>query len=262
MNDEKFDELLAARALNALDADEERMLDAAITADDDLRRRAAQDDETAALLAEATREVEPPASVRDALLAQIGDLPQDDAHGEASAEKEPRDQGGLDAEQQGGAVPPEEHSPRPRHRTAWTLAASIAVIAGIALGGIVTMNLLDGSPAVKALDEIEQADDARSASSDLAGGGTVELHWSQELDQAVVTGEDIPVLDDGQQYELWIVRGETPVSAGLFDGGDQDPVLLGDDIAVGDTIAVTVEDEGGSPTGAPTTEPVVAVQVT
>ncbi|WP_105567809.1 anti-sigma factor [Microbacterium halophytorum] len=255
MNDEKFDELLAARALHALDADEERMLDAAIAADDDLRRRAAQEDETAALLAEAIRELEPPSSVREALLAQIGDLPQHDSHGDDAAE-EAHDQG------QAGVARPEEHDRRPRHRTAWTLAASIAVIAGIAVGGIVTMNLLDGPPAVTALDEIEQADDARSASSDLAGGGTVELHWSQELDQAVVTGEDIPVLDDGQQYELWIVRDETPVSAGLFDGGDQEPVLLGDDIAAGDVVAVTVEDEGGSPTGAPTTEPVVAVEIT
>lgn len=260
MNDDEIDELLAARALHALDPDDARMLDAALAADEDLRRRAELDDETASQLAAATREVDPPASIRESLLDQI-------AEGPLPTPSDP-DAGSGEQDDSTRVSPPADLAPadggahhRSRRRNAWTLAASIAVIAGIAVGGVVTLNLLDDPPAVEALDAIEQSDDARTASGDLAGGGTVELHWSSELDEAVVTGDGIPVLDDGQQYELWIIRDEAPVSAGIFDGGEQEPILLSEDVAVGDVLAVTVEDEGGSPTGAPTADPVVAVQL-
>jgi anti-sigma-K factor RskA len=56
------------------------------------------------------------------------------------------------------------------------------------------------------------------------------------------------------------VRGDAPVSAGVFDvdGGDATALLDGD-MQAGDAIAVTVEQAGGSPTGQPTTDPVIVI---
>lgn len=62
--------------------------------------------------------------------------------------------------------------------------------------------------------------------------------------------------DDGKALELWLVPGEGgPVSLGLVpaDGGRLvlDPGLAGQ-LTAGALIAVSIEPEGGSPTGAPT----------
>ena len=72
--------------------------------------------------------------------------------------------------------------------------------------------------------------------------------------------DGIPSPADGETYELWFVRGDTPVSAGVFDteGGDATAVLAGD-MHAGDVIAVTVEQAGGSPSGSPTTDPFIVI---
>jgi anti-sigma-K factor RskA len=61
----------------------------------------------------------------------------------------------------------------------------------------------------------------------------------------------------GQDYELWLIVGEAaPVSLGLLRGAAVARPL--DDLPTGAVLAVSLEPEGGSPTGAPT-GPVLAV---
>lgn len=250
MNEKRLDELLAGRALHALSPEDERELDAALADDHALRDRASRDDEVAAALADATPEVVPPASIKDELLARIGERPREAP---------------VAAEKTGEAVTPHARSndlvsPRRRGRRGmFALAASAVVIAAIGVGALVATQVFDRPEAAVALDEIESANDARTASESLAGGGSVEIHWSHEVRDVVVLAEDVPLLDEGSQYELWFVRDETPVSAGLFDGGEDDPILLDGELAPGDVVAVTIEDDGGSSTGVPTTDPIVAV---
>jgi anti-sigma-K factor RskA len=56
------------------------------------------------------------------------------------------------------------------------------------------------------------------------------------------------------------VRGDEPVPAGVFDAdaGDTTALLEGA-MHEGDVIAVTVEPAGGSPTGQPTSDPIIAI---
>lgn len=141
----------------------------------------------------------------------------------------------------------------------FALAAVAVVVAAIGVGTVVMTQILDRPDAVVALDRIEDAEDGRTTSEALANGGTLEVHWSHEVGEVVIIADETLELDDGSQYELWFVRDETPVSAGVFDGGADAPVLLEGDLAAGDVVAVTIEDAGGSSTGAPTTDPIVAI---
>ena len=60
----------------------------------------------------------------------------------------------------------------------------------------------------------------------------------------------------GKDFELWILRGKTPVPAGLLRAGQSGTVLASIDpqlLAAGaDALAVSVEPQGGSQTGKPT----------
>ncbi|MGG1909181.1 anti-sigma factor [Microbacterium sp. NRRL B-14842] len=56
------------------------------------------------------------------------------------------------------------------------------------------------------------------------------------------------------------MRGEDPIAAGVFDvDGGEATALLEGEMQAGDAIAVTVEQEGGSPSGLPTTDPVIVI---
>ena len=50
----------------------------------------------------------------------------------------------------------------------------------------------------------------------------------------------------GKTYEAWVIGAGGPVKAGLFDGGDQEIVLLERPLDTGAIVAVTLEPEGGS----------------
>jgi anti-sigma-K factor RskA len=72
--------------------------------------------------------------------------------------------------------------------------------------------------------------------------------------------DGIPAPADGETYELWFVRGETAIPAGVFDVDDgRATAALDGSMHAGDVIAVTVEQAGGSPSGTPTTEPVIVI---
>lgn len=253
MNEKDLDELLAGRALHALSAEDERRLDAALAEDPELRARASHAEETAALLADAAPEVAPPPSIRSALLARIAQADPVEDEETVGSDPEPRhEDDGLDA------VPAAPPARRARRRW-FALAASVVVVAGIGVGAVVMTQMLDRPEGVVALDRIEEADDVRGAAEELPDGGSLVLRWSHEVGEVVVLAGEMPELDDGSQYELWFVRDETPVSAGVFDGGDAEPTLLEGELAEGDVVAVTVEEAGGSPTGEPTTDPLAAI---
>ena len=64
-----------------------------------------------------------------------------------------------------------------------------------------------------------------------------------------------------ESFELWFVRDGAPISAGTFASEDGTATaLLDGSIEPGDVIAVTVEPAGGSPTGQPTSDPIVAIE--
>lgn len=162
------------------------------------------------------------------------------------------------------AAPPTEIVQAIQRRN-WTrglfaLVASIALLVGIGWGVGAVTGALRTPPAVATLAQIEAAPDAQEASSELSGGGEATLHWSPSLGEAVIVASGLPDIASDRTFELWFLRDGTPVSAGTFDSSDGEATaLLAGQMETGDGVAVTVEQEGGAPDGAPTTDPIVAI---
>ena len=76
MNEQQFRELSAARALHALSADEEQSFSNVLAQHPEWHRIVREDQDTAAALAEASDEIEPPASARASILDLISHSPQ------------------------------------------------------------------------------------------------------------------------------------------------------------------------------------------
>jgi anti-sigma-K factor RskA len=111
-----------------------------------------------------------------------------------------------------------------------------------------------------ALEQIEAAPDAQTATAKIADGGTATAHWSEDVGKAVLVSNGLPAIAADESFELWFVRDGVPISAGTFDDAGGATVLLEGAMAPGDVIAVTVEQEGGSPSGEPTTDPIVMIR--
>ena len=259
MNEKDFEELAAGAALHALSADDERRYRAALAEHLEGEETVDADIATAALLSDSVEPVTPPAHIRSALLAQIATIPQD---GEDRTDREVSDDAPR-LEPSNGSAPegqPEREKPRRWTRTIFALAACLALLVGVGVGAIALNQQLNPPASVVALQEIEASGDAQQATVELDGGGTATAHWSGSAGKAVLVADGLPSAGDGKTYELWFVRGDAPVSAGVFDvdGGDATALLDGD-MQAGDAISVTVEQAGGSPTGQPTTDPVIVI---
>lgn len=255
MNLEEFRRLSAGHAMHALSAEDADAFTRALTENPEWQLLVDDDFETSAALGDAVPEAEPTPSLRARLLDQIALLPQ-----HATSASEPAESAELAQLEPGGSAPIQ--SRRVRNRKVWVagafaLAASLAVFAAITLGPQLIGSVTPEDPAVIALAEVTGAGDAQQQTAEVAGGGEATLHWSPTLDRAVLVTDGLQQLPPSEDFEVWLVRGETPISAGVLAAGSE-PALLGG-FEPGDTIALTVEREGGSPTGAPTTDPIVAI---
>ena len=113
-----------------------------------------------------------------------------------------------------------------------------------------------------ALQEVQSAPDAQSATAQIEGGGESTVYWADSVGKAVIVSDGLPQIADDQSYELWFVRGdESPIPAGAFAASGQrtETWILDGEMEPGDTIAITIEPAGGSPTGEPTSDAVVAI---
>ncbi|WP_125100105.1 anti-sigma factor [Leucobacter chromiireducens] len=265
MNEQEFRELSAARALHALSPEEEQRFSHALSTHPAWRTIVDEDRETAAAIGAAAPEVAPPAAARASILELIARSPQfvaseaDDPEAGSPPLAEPAQE--LDPE------PASESDPEPRRtwRSAkwFALAASIAVLLTVSLAMPWTTILAPQDPVALALQRIEQAADADTATAPLPGGGEGTLHWSDAEAEAVLVTDGLASAPEGRDYELWIVRGDAPTSLGVVragTGGASMTIATG--FEPGDALAVTVEAEGGSPSGAPTTDPILVLATT
>jgi len=258
VNERDFADLAAGHALNALSDADERAYQEALASNPHWDSHVRDAADAVAALSGVVEPVEPPASVRASLLARIVDVPQlqdpppgDDDEDYAAAGPAPVDAGAL--------VAPRATNWGPRR---WfTLAASIVAVLVLGFGAVSVGQYLTRPAAVVALQEIENAPDARSASVSMPDGGSATAHWSASTGQSVLVTDGMPALTDDQTYELWFVRDETPIAAGIFetDAEGRATAILDGEFHEGDVIAVTIEPAGGSPDGTPSSAPVVAV---
>ena len=188
----------------------------------------------AAAMIGATAAIEPPAGLRDQVMADIATVRP------------------LPPPVDRSAVGPTRGG-RTRFRPRALVAAAAAVIA-LGAGTAVVQPWQDDTSQTQptAAERISAADDAEEFPLTLEGGAEATVFRSRSLNAAVLVTEDMPTAPSGSIYELWLLHDDQMVSAGLMAGGDQEIVLEGDP-ATAQGFGITVEPDGGSeePSGDP-----------
>lgn len=253
MNVHEFAELAAGYALDALSPEDAVAFEDARAEHPEWDSIVWTDAASVAALADAVVEVEPPAHVRAALLARIA--------APATAEPDPV----LPVDATVEAAPSTEAIQTVARRN-WTrgllaLAASFILLIALGTTAVVIGERLRAPASVVALNEIQAAPDAQTATVDIEDGGTATAHWSESVGKAVLVTDGLPQTATDETYQLWFVRDDGAVSAGLFETDDVGTAtaLLDGTVEDGDVIAVTIEPEGGSPTGQPTSDPLFTI---
>jgi anti-sigma-K factor RskA len=213
--------------------------------------------EAATRLAEVTAH-EPPAGLRDAVLAGIAGTPQVAAVSvPRHARLEPEDAAEPEARAEAADVPVVSRptsAQAVRTWRSWALAASVAAVLGVGVTWAVQEQRLGDAREQVAAMQSEQArveavlaaGDAVSRTVDATGGGRVTVVVSPSLDDGVVLLAEMP--DPGEEnYQLWAITGDEPASAGVLDVGATSGTTFLDDIGDADTLGVTLEPAGGSP---------------
>ena len=221
---ERFDDLKGAYALGALDESEREEFEGYLAAHHELQAEVDELGSVADLLALAPQEYEPSPELRRNLLDRIGDVSN------ATPQRRARSRGGIFGP--GG------------------LAAAAVVLAVV---GLFLWNAslrgevedLRGTLETRETHELQvsgPAEDVRGKVVEVGDG------------RAVLVAENLPATPEGEVYETWLMHGDVPEPAGLFepgDGGDAAAPIEGS-IDKADAVAVTVEPSGGSP--APTSD--------
>ena len=226
--------LLAPYVLDALDAEERDHFEAHLEQCPNCRAELGGFQATATRLAEAQSQ-EPPAALRQRLVAAIGSVPQERP-----------------------VVTPISHRSGLRRRLPQLVAAAALVLAAAGAGGyLVERDRADEQHDQKvAITRVLGAADADTKSLRFPDGGTVRLVTSESRDAAVVVADDLPALEDDKVYQVWLIRGTVAESQGTFSrSGD----MVMKDLAEVDQVAVTIEPNGGSKK--PTTDPIVDVPI-
>ena len=148
---------------------------------------------------------------------------------------------------------------RTRFRPTVLVAAAAAVIA---LGaGAAVVQPWDDDTSQRELTASEQlltADDAETFTDKVDGGGEATIVRSSDRNQAVLVASGLPEAPAGSVYELWFIHDGDLVSAGLMKGGDHELWLEGDP-ATASGFGITIESDGGSPTGEPKGQPITTI---
>jgi anti-sigma-K factor RskA len=220
MDDRAIHELTAAYALDALDEDERSAFEGHLATCARCREELADLGQTAALLAHGAPAATPPPALRERILAQA-------------------------RSSNGATVIPFPRRPRLALTVAAAVTAAAAVLA-IAFG-VRSASLSEDLDETRAALRILADPDARSIPLEGADGRLVV----DPEGSAALAVQGLRSAPEGKTYELWVIRGDTPRPAGLFEGEeDRDLVVLDERVDPGTTVAATLEDDGGvdSPT--------------
>lgn len=274
MDEKEFAELAAGAALNALSPADRAAFDAARRAHPEWEHWIETDAATAAALADTVSDAVPPLTLRSTLLSRVATtplLPAMDAAVAATAEPVDRwTPAPAPAPDRSGDRPAVEPPPptaviQAVSRRRWTrgiltLAASMVLLVALGLGAVQINEYMNRPAEVVALQQIEDSPDAQSATVEITDGGSATAHWSESVGKVVLVSQGLPPIADDESFELWFVRDGTAVPAGVFEPTDgTTTALLEGAVEPGDVIAVTVEPQGGSPTGEPSSDPIVAI---
>ncbi len=182
--------------------------------------------ETMAVMSAATA-VEPPAPLRDRLLATVADDPV------------------------------RQLQPKPAKRWRTTILASAAALA-IGLGALGLGLSLRPPPPTSTAEQVFAAPDVRTVSGPIPTGGTATLVFSHEKDAGVLVMNNVAPPQPGTVYQMWLLGEGSPKSAGTMDAKAVAPSTTAvlPDLGTSRSLAFTVEPGSGSaqPTSAPFAE--------
>lgn len=149
---------------------------------------------------------------------------------------------------------------RSRFRPGALVAAAAAVIA-LGAGAAVVQPWADDTSQreLTASEQLLAVNDAQSFTEKVSGGGEATVVMSPSRNQAVLVASGLPDAPTGSVYELWLIHDGDMVSAGLMTGGDHELWLEGDP-ATASGFGITVESDGGSPTGEPKGQPITLIE--
>jgi anti-sigma-K factor RskA len=283
--DDDLRTLTAAYALGAVDAEEAADFEALLERDPVLRAEVEELRATAADLAWTTEPVDPSPRLKVDLMAMLDATPQlpplpaptavtdDDRRPAPVTELRP-----AASAAEAGPVAPSSSAPRERLGSASSRAserwfrrpgALIGVAAAavvLVVGGVVVGTNIGGpgtsqAPVAAAYEQVTTASDVVIDKRDVVGGGTATVYFSASEAKTAVVLNDASPLPEGRVLQLWYIGKSGPVSAGVIPATDgTGHAVLAGSYTPGDTVAITVEPEGGSEQ--PTTEPIVAVTST
>jgi anti-sigma-K factor RskA len=134
---------------------------------------------------------------------------------------------------------PKPEKPKLRHRFSWGFLGGVLTAGVLALGMMLANDPVREGPVLTATLAADAAPLAFAASFDVESG---QLQLSRTAGTGAETGKDL---------ELWLIAGDgPPVSLGLVRTAEL--TLDAPGLLPGQTLAISLEPVGGSPTGAPT----------
>ena len=215
--------LAAAYALDALSAEERELFRRHLADCPSCQLEAAEFAATAARLGAAAAQA-PPAQLRAAVLDRV-----------AVTRQSPP------------LTRPTRLRGRLRSSATWLVAAAVLLVA-VAAGFVASQHeratqLADREQQVAA---VLAAPDAQFRRDRVGAEGRLTVVASRALDQAVVLVADLPALQAGRTYQMWLVTAGSPRSVGTIDEADQVRTLVVRGLDGARAVAMTVEPDGGS----------------
>lgn len=233
---EPMDEL-ELYVLDLLDDDERSAVEARIVGDAALQGQVNELRGTLGMLAFELQPMQPPAGLRDRILAQ--------------------------ARADAASAPVQLHAVRDEHTYeeptslfnggAWVWAA--AAVVAIAMVAVLALAAGDRPGALHTYPV------AVTDATDAAISGEVRVREGTE--QATLALSGLLDLPNGQVYQVWLISGDDPPVPNVTftpDADGQASVLIRGDLPDSQVLAITLEPQGGSP--APTTDPIIVSDLT
>jgi anti-sigma-K factor RskA len=151
---------------------------------------------------------------------------------------------------------PSDASQRWRWRSLAAAAAAVLAVAGLGTVWGVEEHRLGDARAQMAtvqseygrVNEILAASDLQLHTTTATSGGRVTVAISPSHNDGVVLFSDMPAPPTGKAYQLWLIHGTAPTSAGVMAAGANRGTALLPAINGAEALGVTLEPAGGSQT--------------
>jgi anti-sigma-K factor RskA len=248
MDSQQIEELLEFYALGALDEDERKLVEAYLEQHPEARRKVRELDGVTAALPYSVPPVDPSARPKDLLMQRI------------AADRPPLP---------GTRV---QTAPRPRRLEGMSRALSLGAAVLAILWALVLSRQVAGlrneiaslrqalvaqSQSIQKINaSLPQPGNAELVTLPVQGtdrqpGAQGQLIADRKSRSAVLVMSNLAPLQAGRTYQVWLIQGDQPHSAGLLnvDEHGQGVLVLTSDRAIGsfDALGISVEPEGGSP---------------